>query len=217
MDNSGNGVYTKTLTLSAGEYKFLEFKNWDSQYGSDGHSGNAGSWTISDPGEYILSYDVINLKMSATKNSTPLDDPMKIATIPWLEGGCGHLKLTKNGSVYTATYDLTSAVNTGSWGEDAGFVRFAIIACQAKPTGTEPDLGDSWKNVVARYGFTEKEDGYATLDTADYVEVGKAITLKSMPGKGQNIVKGLSIGKKYLITIDFTDSSSPTLKVTETN
>ena len=36
-----------------------------------------------------------------------------------------------------------------------------------------------------------------------------------MPGNGQNIVKGLEKGKVYTITVDFTDSSAPTLKVTE--
>ena len=219
-----NGTeFSVVVELNAGEFKFIENNgsapNWSdcgTQYGSDGAGNNQKTWSVVTPGTYDVSYDVATNTMTIKSLATPLDDPMKTSTIPWCFGGCGSLKLTKNGPIYTAEYDLTSAENTGTWGEDAGFVRFAIIGCIANAGGNAPEVGDAWKNVVTRYGFTNKENGYSSLEEGvDCVVVGKTITLKSMPGNGQNIVKGLEKGKVYTITVDFTDSSAPTLKVTE--
>lgn len=219
-----NGTeFSVVVELNAGEFKFIEnngsASDWSdcgTQYGLDGAGNNQKTWSVVTPGTYDVSYDVATNTMTIKSLATPLDDPMKTSTIPWCFGGCGSLKLTKNGPIYTAEYDLTSAENTGTWGEDPGFVRFAIIGCIANAEGSAAEVGDAWKNVVTRYGFTSKESGYPTLEEGvDCVVVGKTITLKSMPGNGQNIVKGLEKGKVYTITVDFTDSSAPTLKVTE--
>lgn len=223
MERNGT-TFSINIDLVSGEYKFVSenpiaSNNWSNvktQWGADGAGTNQKTWSVVTPGTYDVSYDVATNTMTIKSLATPLDDPMKTSTIPWCFGGCGSLKLTKNGPIYTAEYDLTSAENTGTWGEDEGFVRFAIIGCIANAVGNAPEVGDSWKNVVTRYGFTSKESGYPTLEEGvDCVVVGKTITLKSMPGNGQNIVKGLEKGKVYTITVDFTDSSAPTLKVTE--
>ena len=223
MERNGT-TFSINIDLVSGEYKFVsnnpnksdDWSNVKTQWGTDGAGNNQKTWSVVTPGTYDVSYDVATNTMTIKSLATPLDDPMKTSTIPWCFGGCGSLKLTKNGPIYTAEYDLTSAEYTGTWGEDAGFVRFAIIGCIANAGGNAPEVGEAWKNVVTRYGFTVKESGYSSLEEGvDCVVVGKTITLKSMPGNGQNIVKGLEKGKVYTITVDFTDSSAPTLKVTE--
>lgn len=63
MDYQGNGVWKKTITLPAGEFKFVSAEGWDYNYGDAGAGTikrDGGNLNIVTPGTYTITVDEIN-------------------------------------------------------------------------------------------------------------------------------------------------------------
>lgn len=220
MEKTADTSYSFTGTLVAGEYKFILNRNWSVQWGSNGKGTNQDSWKITDPGMYTITYDVATETMTATSLSTALDDPQKIATIPWLYGGIGSVKLKKDKTTYTGSFSV-GETGRGSWGEDEGFIRCALISCIADNSGNSPNVGGSWENVVTRYGSGTDDPqndknmstgGYAGLKDGNYCPVGTAYT--GLVSGGNFVIKGVEANTSYNVVIEMA-TGSPVITITK--
>lgn len=216
---TGTG-YSFEGTLVAGDYKFILFRDWSVQWGSNGKGSNQDPWKITDPGMYTITYDVATETMTVTSLSTALDDPQKIATVPWLYGGIGSVKLTKDRTTYTGSFSVGDS-GAGSWGEDSGFIRCALISCIPDGTGESPNLGDSWSNVVTRYGSGSDDPqnndkmstgGYSGLKDGNYCPIGTAYN--GLVAGGNFVIKGVEANASYNVVIEMA-TGSPIITITK--
>lgn len=219
--------YSIVTDLSAGEFKFVSENptdpNWTNvktQWGEDGEKNNAKSWVNSNPGQYEISYDIATGKMTVISFSTALDDPQKIATVPWLYGGIGSVKLEKDRTTYTGSFSVGDS-GKGGWGEEQGFIRCALISCIPNSTGKEPDLGTDWINVVTRYGSgsddPQNDDkmstgGYSGLKEGNYCPIGTAYN--GLVAGGNFVIKGVEANADYNVVIEMA-TGSPIITITK--
>lgn len=225
-----NGTaFSIDIELSAGEFKFvtnnpIKKDNWTNvkmQYGSDGAGSNQKSWKNETPGKYTVTYDLATESLSTTSLGTKLDDPFKAKTNVYLYGGIGTVKLEKQADKPKLYKGLWQGAK-GNWGEDAGFIRCALVVC------TEENIESmDWNKLVVRYGSgkdapqNETKDpamstgGYAGLKEGYYATCDGTAYSGLVDG-GNFVIKGVEVGTWYEITVDMT-SGSPVLSIAKTD
>lgn len=225
-----NGTaFSIDIELSAGEFKFvtnnpIAMGNWTNvkmQYGSDGAGSNQKSWKNETPGKYIVTYDLATESLSTISLSTKLDDTFKVKTNVYLYGGIGTVKLEKqpdNPKLYKGLWQGAK----GKWGEDAGFIRCALVVC------TEENIESmDWNKLVVRYGSGKDEPQNETKDSAmstggyaglkeGYYATCDGTAYSGLVDGGNFVIKGVEVDTWYEITVDMT-SGSPVLSIAKTD
>lgn len=236
-----NGTaFSIDIELSAGEFKFVtnnpiamdNWKNVKMQYGSDGAGSNQKSWKNETPGKYTVTYDLATESLSTISLSTKLDDVFKVKTNVYLYGGIGTVKLEKQADKPKLYKGLWQGAN-GNWGEDAGFIRCALVVC------TEENIESmDWNKLVVRYGSGKDEPQNETKEKVDPENKKKDPVIMSTGGYaglkegyyatcdgtaysglvdgGNFVIKGVEVGTWYEITVDMT-SGSPVLSIAKTD
>lgn len=225
-----NGTaFSIDIELSAGEFKFVtnnpnkedDWSNVKMQYGSDGAGSNQKSWKNETPGRYIVTYDLVTESLSTTSLSTKLDDPFKAKTNVYLYGGIGTVKLEKQADKPKLYKGLWQGAK-GSWGEDAGFIRCALVV------STEENIESmDWNKLVVRYGSGEDNPQNKTKDPAmstggyaglkeGYYATCDGTAYSGLVDGGNFVIKGVEVGTWYEITVDMT-SGSPVLSIAKTD
>lgn len=225
-----NGTaFSIDIELSAGEFKFVtnnpikenDWTNVKMQYGSDGAGSDQKSWKNETPGKYTVTYDLATESLSTTSLGTKLDAVFKAKTNVYLYGGIGTVKLEKqadNPKLYKGLWQGAK----GNWGEDAGFIRCALVV------STEENIESmDWNKLVVRYGSgkdnpqNETKDpamstgGYAGLKEGYYATCDGTAYSGLVDG-GNFVIKGVEVGTWYEITVDMT-SGSPVLSIAKTD
>ena len=233
---AGNQKMTKNGTafsieieLSAGEFKFVTDNpiaedNWTNvkmQYGLDGAGSNQKSWKNETPGKYTVTYDLATESLSTISLSTKLDDTFKVKTNVYLYGGIGTVKLEKQVDKPKLYKGLWQGAK-GNWGEDAGFIRCALVVC------TEENIESmDWNKLVVRYGSGKDEPQNQTKDPAmstggytglkeGYYATCDGTAYSGLVDGGNFVIKGVEVGTWYEITVDMT-SGSPVLSIAKTD
>lgn len=225
-----NGTaFSIEIELSAGEFKFvtnnpIAMDNWTNvkmQYGSNGAGSNPESWKNETPGKYTVTYDLATESLSTISLSTKLDDTFKVKTNVYLYGGIGTVKLDKqadNPKLYKGLWQGAAGV----WGEDAGFIRCALVVC------TEENIESmDWNKLVVRYGSGEDDPQNKTKDPAmstggyaglkeGYYATCDGTAYSGLVDGGNFVIKGVEVGTWYEITVDMT-SGSPVLSIAKTD
>ena len=225
-----NGTaFSIDIELSAGEFKFvtnnpIKKDNWTNvkmQYGSDGAGSNQKSWKNETPGKYTVTYDLATESLSTTSLGTKLDDPFKAKTNVYLYGGIGTVKLEKQADKPKLYKGLWQGAK-GNWGEDAGFIRCALVVC------TEENIESmDWNKLVVRYGSGKDEPQNETKDPAmstggyaglkeGYYATCDGTAYSGLVDGGNFVIKGVEVGTWYEITVDMT-SGSPVLSIAKTD
>lgn len=233
---AGNQKMTKNGTafsidieLSAGEFKFVtnnpnkmdDWSNVEKQYGSDGAGSNQKSWKNETPGKYTVTYDLATESLSMISLSTKLDDTFKVKTNVYLYGGIGTVKLEKQADKPKLYKGLWQGAK-GNWGEDAGFIRCALVVC------TEENIESmDWNKIVVRYGSGKDDPQNETKDPAmstggytglkeGYYATCDGTAYSGLVDGGNFVIKGVEVGTWYEITVDMT-SGSPVLSIAKTD
>ena len=222
-------AFSIDIELSAGEFKFVtnnpkadnDWSNVVMQYGKNGAGSNQDSWKNETPGKYTVTYDLATESLSTTSLGTKLDDPFKAKTNVYLYGGIGTVKLEKQTNEPKLYKGLWQGAK-GNWGEDAGFIRCALVVC------TEENIESmDWNKLVVRYGSgkddpqNETKDpamstgGYAGLKEGYYATCDGTAYSGLVEG-GNFVIKGVEVGTWYEITVDMT-SGSPVLSIAKTD
>lgn len=225
-----NGTaFSIDIELSAGEFKFvtnnpIAIDNWTNvkmQYGSDGAGSNQKSWKNETPGKYTVTYDLATESLSTISLSTKLDDTFKVKTNVYLYGGIGTVKLEKQADKPKLYKGLWQGAK-GNWGEDAGFIRCALVVC------TEENIESmDWNKLVVRYGSGKDEPQNETKDPAmstggytglkeGYYATCDGTAYSGLVDGGNFVIKGVEVGTWYEITVDMT-SGSPVLSIAKTD
>lgn len=225
-----NGTaFSIDIELSAGEFKFvtnnpIAMDNWtnvEKQYGKSGAASNPDSWKNETPGKYTVTYDLATESLSMTSLGTKLDDPFKAKTNVYLYGGIGTVKLEKQADKPKLYKGLWQGAN-GNWGEDAGFIRCALVVC------TEENIESmDWNKLVVRYGSGKDEPQNETKDPAmstggyaglkeGYYATCDGTAYSGLVDGGNFVIKGVEVGTWYEITVDMT-SGSPVLSIAKTD
>lgn len=225
-----NGTaFSIDIELSAGEFKFVtnnpikddDWTNVKMQYGSDGAGPNQKSWKNETPGKYTVTYDLATESLSTTSLGTKLDDPFKAKTNVYLYGGIGTVKLEKQADKPKLYKGLWQGAK-GNWGEDAGFIRCALVVC------TEENIESmDWNKLVVRYGSGKDEPQNETKDPAmstggyaglkeGYYATCDGTAYSGLVDGGNFVIKGVEVGTWYEITVDMT-SGSPVLSIAKTD
>lgn len=225
-----NGTaFSIDIELSAGEFKFvtnnpIAMNNWTNvkmQYGSDGAGSNQKSWKNETPGKYTVTYDLATESLSTTSLGTKLDDPFKAKTNVYLYGGIGTVKLEKQADKPKLYKGLWQGAK-GNWGEDAGFIRCALVVC------TEENIESmDWNKLVVRYGSGKDDPQNETKDPAmstggytglkeGYYATCDGTAYSGLVDGGNFVIKGVEVGTWYEITVDMT-SGSPVLSIAKTD
>lgn len=225
-----NGTaFSIDIELSAGEFKFvtnnpIAMDNWTNvkkQYGKNGAGSNQDSWKNETPGKYTVTYDLATESLSTTSLGTKLDDPFKAKTNVYLYGGIGTVKLEKQADKPKLYKGLWQGAN-GNWGEDAGFIRCALVVC------TEENIESmDWNKLVVRYGSGKDEPQNETKDPAmstggyaglkeGYYATCDGTAYSGLVDGGNFVIKGVEVGTWYEITVDMT-SGSPVLSIAKTD
>lgn len=225
-----NGTaFSIDIELSAGEFKFvtnnpIAMDNWTNvkmQYGSDGAGSNQKSWKNETPGKYTVTYDLAKESLSTTSLGTKLDDPFKAKTNVYLYGGIGTVKLEKQADKPKLYKGLWQGAK-GNWGEDAGFIRCALVV------STEENIESmDWNKLVVRYGSGKDEPQNETKDPAmstggyaglkeGYYATCDGTAYSGLVDGGNFVIKGVEVGTWYEITVDMT-SGSPVLSIAKTD
>lgn len=225
-----NGTaFSIDIELSAGEFKFvtnnpIAMNNWTNvkmQYGSDGAGSNQKSWKNETPGKYTVTYDLATESLSTTSLGTKLDDPFKAKTNVYLYGGIGTVKLEKQADKPKLYKGLWQGAK-GNWGEDAGFIRCALVVC------TEENIESmDWNKLVVRYGSGKDDPQDTTKDPAmstggyaglkeGYYATCDGTAYSGLVDGGNFVIKGVEVGTWYEITVDMT-SGSPVLSIAKTD
>lgn len=225
-----NGTaFSIDIELSAGEFKFLTnnpiaFNNWTNvkmQYGSDGAGSDQKSWKNETPGKYTVTYDLATESLSTTSLGTKLDDPFKAKTNVYLYGGIGTVKLEKQADKPKLYKGLWQGAK-GNWGEDAGFIRCALVVC------TEENIESmDWNKLAVRYGSGKDDPQNTTEDPAmstggyaglkeGYYATCDGTAYSGLVDGGNFVIKGVEVGTWYEITVDMT-SGSPVLSIAKTD
>lgn len=233
---AGNQKMTKNGTafsidieLSAGEFKFvtnnpnnmIDWSNVEKQYGLNGAGSNQKSWKNETPGTYTVTYDLATESLSMISLSTKLDDTFKVKTNVYLYGGIGTVKLEKQADKPKLYKGLWQGAK-GNWGEDAGFIRCALVVC------TEENIESmDWTKVVVRYGSGKDDPQNETKDPAmstggytglkeGYYATCDGTAYSGLVDGGNFVIKGVEVGTWYEITVDMT-SGSPVLSIAKTD
>lgn len=225
-----NGTaFSIDIELSAGEFKFvtnnpIAENNWTNvkmQYGSDGAGSNQKSWKNETPGKYTVTYDLATESLSTISLSTKLDDTFKVKTNVYLYGGIGTVKLEKQADKPKLYKGLWQGAK-GNWGEDAGFIRCALVVC------TEENIESmDWNKIVVRYGSGKDDPQNETKDPAmstggytglkeGYYATCDGTAYSGLVDGGNFVIKGVEVGTWYEITVDMT-SGSPVLSIAKTD
>lgn len=225
-----NGTaFSIDIELSAGEFKFVTnnpikediWTNVKMQYGSDGAGSNQKSWKNETPGKYTVTYDLATESLSTTSLGTKLDDPFKAKTNVYLYGGIGTVKLEKQADKPKLYKGLWQGAK-GNWGEDAGFIRCALVV------STEENIESmDWNKLVVRYGSGKDEPQNETKDPAmstggyaglkeGYYATCDGTAYSGLVDGGNFVIKGVEVGTWYEITVDMT-SGSPVLSIAKTD
>lgn len=225
-----NGTaFSIDIELSAGEFKFVtnnpiamdDWKNVKMQYGSDGAGSNQKSWKNETPGKYTVTYDLATESLSTISLSTKLDDTFKVKTNVYLYGGIGTVKLEKQADKPKLYKGLWQGAK-GNWGEDAGFIRCALVVC------TEENIESmDWSKIVVRYGSGKDDPQNETKDPAmstggytglkeGYYATCDGTAYSGLVDGGNFVIKGVEVGTWYEITVDMT-SGSPVLSIAKTD
>lgn len=225
-----NGTaFSIDIELSAGEFKFvtnnpIKFDNWTNvkmQYGSDGAGSDQKSWKNETPGKYTVTYDLATESLSTISLSTKLDDTFKVKTNVYLYGGIGTVKLEKQADKPKLYKGLWQGAK-GNWGEDAGFIRCALVVC------TEENIESmDWNKIVVRYGSGKDDPQNETKDPAmstggytglkeGYYATCDGTAYSGLVDGGNFVIKGVEVGTWYEITVDMT-SGSPVLSIAKTD
>lgn len=225
-----NGTaFSIDIDLSAGEFKFVtnnpnkqdDWSNVKMQYGLDGAGSNQKSWKNETPGKYTVTYDLSTESLSTISLSTKLDDVFKVKTNVYLYGGIGTVKLEKQTNEPKLYKGLWQGAN-GNWGEDAGFIRCALVVC------TEENIESmDWNKLVVRYGSGKDEPQNETKDPAmstggyaglkeGYYATCDGTAYSGLVDGGNFVIKGVEVGTWYEITVDMT-SGSPVLSIAKTD
>lgn len=225
-----NGTaFSIDIELSAGEFKFvtnnpIAMDNWTNvkmQYGSDGAGSNQKSWKNETPGKYTVTYDLATESLSTISLSTKLDDTFKVKTNVYLYGGIGTVKLEKQADKPKLYKGLWQGAK-GNWGEDAGFIRCALVVC------TEENIESmDWNKIVVRYGSGKDDPQNETKDPAmstggytglkeGYYATCDGTAYSGLVDGGNFVIKGVEVGTWYEITVDMT-SGSPVLSIAKTD
>lgn len=225
-----NGTaFSIDIELSAGEFKFVtnnpnksdDWSNVKMQYGKNGAGSNQDSWKNETPGKYTVIYDLATESLKTVSLSTKLDDVFKVKTNVYLYGGIGTVKLEKQADKPKLYKGLWQGAK-GNWGEDAGFIRCALVVC------TEENIESmDWNKLVVRYGSGKDEPqnetkdpvmstgGYAGLKEGYYATCDGTAYSGLVDG-GNFVIKGVEVGTWYEITVDMT-SGSPVLSIAKTD
>lgn len=225
-----NGTaFSIDIELSAGEFKFVtnnpnkmdDWSNVEKQYGSDGAGSNQKSWKNETPGKYTVTYDLATESLSTISLSTKLDDTFKVKTNVYLYGGIGTVKLEKQADKPKLYKGLWQGAK-GNWGEDAGFIRCALVVC------TEENIESmDWNKLVVRYGSGKDDPQNETKDPAmstggytglkeGYYATCDGTAYSGLVDGGNFVIKGVEVGTWYEITVDMT-SGSPVLSIAKTD
>lgn len=225
-----NGTaFSIDIELSAGEFKFVtnnpkkadDWSNVKMQYGSDGAGSDQKSWKNETPGKYTVTYDLATESLSTISLSTKLDDIFKVKTNVYLYGGIGTVKLEKQADKPKLYKGLWQGAK-GNWGEDAGFIRCALVVC------TEENIESmDWNKLVVRYGSGKDEPQNETKDPAmstggytglkeGYYATCDGTAYSGLVDGGNFVIKGVEVGTWYEITVDMT-SGSPVLSIAKTD
>lgn len=225
-----NGTaFSIDIELSAGEFKFVtnnpkamnDWSNVEKQYGSDGAGSNQKSWKNETPGKYTVTYDLATESLSTISLSTKLDNTFKAKTNVYLYGGIGTVKLEKQADKPKLYKGLWQGAK-GNWGEDAGFIRCALVVC------TEENIESmDWSKLVVRYGSGKDEPQNETKDPAmstggytglkeGYYATCDGTAYSGLVDGGNFVIKGVEVGTWYEITVDMT-SGSPVLSIAKTD
>lgn len=225
-----NGTaFSIDIELSAGEFKFVtnnpnkadDWSNVKMQYGSDGAGSNQKSWKNETPGKYTVTYDLATESLSTISLSTKLDDVFKVKTNVYLYGGIGTVKLEKQADKPKLYKGLWQGAK-GNWGEDAGFIRCALVVC------TEENIESmDWNKLVVRYGSGKDDPQNETKDPAmstggytglkeGYYATCDGTAYSGLVDGGNFVIKGVEVGTWYEITVDMT-SGSPVLSIAKTD
>lgn len=226
-----NGTaFSIDIELSAGEFKFVtnnpnksdDWSNVKMQYGKNGAGSNQDSWKNETPGKYTVIYDLATESLKTVSLNTKLDDVFKVKTNVYLYGGIGTVKLEKQADKPKLYKGLWQGAK-GNWGEDAGFIRCALVVC------TEENIESmDWDKLVVRYGSGKDEPqnetkdpvimstgGYAGLKEGYYATCDGTAYSGLVDG-GNFVIKGVEVGTWYEITVDMT-SGSPVLSIAKTD
>mgnify|MGYP004608535549 FL=1 len=225
-----NGTaFSIDIELSAGEFKFvtnnpIAMNNWTNvkmQYGSNGAGSDQKSWKNETPGKYTVTYDLATESLSTISFSTKLDDTFKVKTNVYLYGGIGTVKLEKQADKPKLYKGLWQGAK-GNWGEDAGFIRCALVVC------TEENIESmDWNKIVVRYGSGKDDPQNETKDPAmstggytglkeGYYATCDGTAYSGLVDGGNFVIKGVEVGTWYEITVDMT-SGSPVLSIAKTD
>lgn len=225
-----NGTaFSIDIELSAGEFKFVtnnpnkmdDWSNVKMQYGSNGAGSNQESWKNETPGKYTVTYDLATESLSTTSLGTKLDDPFKAKTNVYLYGGIGAVKLEKQADKPKLYKGLWQGAK-GNWGEDAGFIRCALVV------STEENIESmDWNKLVVRYGSGKDDPQNETKDPAmstggyaglkeGYYATCDGTAYSGLVDGGNFVIKGVEVGTWYEITVDMT-SGSPVLSIAKTD
>ena len=225
-----NGTaFSIDIELSAGEFKFvtnnpIAMDNWTNvkmQYGSDGAGSNQKSWKNETPGKYTVTYDLATESLSTISLRTKLDDTFEVKTNVYLYGGIGTVKLEKQADKPKLYKGLWQGAK-GNWGEDAGFIRCALVVC------TEENIESmDWNKIVVRYGSGKDDPQNETKDPAmstggytglkeGYYATCDGTAYSGLVDGGNFVIKGVEVGTWYEITVDMT-SGSPVLSIAKTD
>lgn len=225
-----NGTaFSIVIELSAGEFKFVtnnpikedDWSNVKMQYGSDGAGSNQKSWKNETPGKYTVTYDLATESLSTISLSTKLDATAKVKTNVYLYGGIGTVKLEKQADKPKLYKGLWQGAK-GNWGEDAGFIRCALVVC------TEENIESmDWNKIVVRYGSGKDDPQNVTKDPAmstggyaglkeGYYATCDGTAYSGLVDGGNFVIKGVEVGTWYEITVDMT-SGSPVLSIAKTD
>lgn len=225
-----NGTaFSIDIELSAGEFKFVtnnptamdKWENVKMQYGSDGAGSNQKTWKNETPGKYTVTYDLATESLSTISLSTKLDDTFKVKTNVYLYGGIGTVKLEKQADKPKLYKGLWQGAK-GNWGEDAGFIRCALVVC------TEENIESmDWNKIVVRYGSGKDDPQNETKDPAmstggytglkeGYYATCDGTAYSGLVDGGNFVIKGVEVGTWYEITVDMT-SGSPVLSIAKTD
>lgn len=225
-----NGTaFSIDIELSAGEFKFvtnnpIKMDNWTNvkmQYGSNGAGSDQKSWKNETPGKYTVTYDLATESLSTISLNTKLDDIFKAKTNVYLYGGIGTVKLEKQADKPKLYKGLWQGAK-GNWGEDAGFIRCALVVC------TEENIESmDWNKIVVRYGSGKDDPQNETKDPAmstggytglkeGYYATCDGTAYSGLVDGGNFVIKGVEVGTWYEITVDMT-SGSPVLSIAKTD